>query len=98
MAVCARCAGIYVGFLAGLLATPVCRGFGGVRMPPARILAVLTSPLALDAAANLLGLWNTANLPRFLIGFVWGLVLPFYFLAGIGEIALRGLAIPPPKK
>jgi uncharacterized membrane protein len=98
LAVCARCFGIYAGFLAGMIAYPFLRGFDSIRPPGAVILIVLTFPLGIDGLANFLGVWNTPDALRFVIGAAWGSVLPFFLLAGLGELALRKLAFPPLKK
>jgi uncharacterized membrane protein len=98
LAVCARCFGIYAGFLGGMILYPFLRGFDAVRLPRMRSFLLASLPVGLDTAGNILGLWNTANLPRFLLGFAWGTSLPFYALTALGELALAKLAIPAPKK
>ena len=90
MAVCARCLGIYAGFLAGTVLYPIRRGFSAVRLPKTSLFMAVSAPIVLDTAANVLLLWNTPNLVRFSLGFLWGLILPYYFLTGLGELALRG--------
>ncbi|MDP2916017.1 MAG: DUF2085 domain-containing protein [Candidatus Aminicenantes bacterium] len=89
MAVCARCLGIYVGFLAGMVLYPIRRDFAGGRLPKTSLFLTVSAPIVLDAAANVLRLWDTPNLLRFFFGFLWGLILPFYFLTGLGELALQ---------
>jgi uncharacterized membrane protein len=98
LAVCSRCFGIYAGFLAGTVFYPFRRGFDSVRLPGWRSFLLVSLPLCLDAGANFLGLWNTSNLLRFLLGFAWGTILPFYVLTALGELALAKLAIPAAKK
>jgi uncharacterized membrane protein len=85
LAVCARCLGVYAGFLAGTAAYPFRRGFSSVRLPPRRVLIIGTTPIVLDTAANVFRLWNTGNVLRFAIGFAWGSILPFYFITGLAE-------------
>ena len=89
LAVCARCLGIYVGFLGGMFLYSIRRGFSGVRLPRIFFFLAVSTPIVLDTAANVLGLWATPNLVRFFLGFLWGLILPFYFLTGLGELALQ---------
>ena len=89
LAVCARCLGIYVGFLGGMVLYPIRRDFSGVRLPRTAFFLALSAPIVLDTAANGLGLWATSNLVRFFLGLLWGLILPFYFLTGLGELALE---------
>jgi uncharacterized membrane protein len=89
LAVCARCLGIYVGFFGGMVLYPIRRDFAGVRLPRTAFLLAVSAPIVFDTAANLLGLWGTPNLVRFFLGFLLGLILPFYFLTGLGELAFE---------
>jgi len=77
-AVCSRCAGLYWGGVAGLLAAILLLS-GGRRRPGPIWLMLFAIPTLLDAAAHWLGLPSLAALPRFLLalplGFVAGLVL-----------------------
>jgi uncharacterized membrane protein len=88
LAVCARCIGIYAGFLAGAAAYPRIRGFSRLRLPDTRLFLALSVPIAADAAGHVLRLWSLGNAPRFLTGLAWGTILPFYFMTGIGELVL----------
>jgi len=85
LAVCARCTGLYAGALAGLIGYPRFRGFAAVRLPDIRLLLLLATPIAADAAARWIGLWSSGNTVRFLTGFAAGSLLPYYFLTGVGE-------------
>ena len=88
LAVCARCFGIYAGFLAGAAAYPLIRGFSRPRLPDTRIFLALSAPIAIDAAAHLLRIWSLGQGPRFVTGLAWGTILPFYLMAGIGDLVL----------
>jgi uncharacterized membrane protein len=88
-AACARCMGIYSGFVLGTLLYPVLFGFRRPSPPPSRLFLLLTAPIGLDTMGNLLGLWQTAAALRFGLGIIWGLILPFYLLAGLCEIPWR---------
>lgn len=88
-AVCARCLGIYMGFLGGMVFYPLNRGLSRFRLPDKRLFFAVSVPIVLDTAANVLGIWNTSNAIRFAVGFLWGMILPFYFLTGIGELVLH---------
>lgn len=85
LAVCGRCLGIYVGFLAGLVLYPFVRGFSGAALPSLRLFMLLSLPIGLDFAGNFLGLWNSSNAARFSTGLLWGCLLPFYFVTGVAE-------------
>lgn len=89
MAVCARCFGIYSGFLAGTLIYPFINGFSFPSLPRIKTLVFVSVPIVLDTAANFLGMWTSSGWLRFLTGLVWGTVLPFYFLAGISDYFIR---------
>ena len=89
LAVCGRCTGIYVGFLAGMLAVPLLKAIGRTRPPTILPLIVWTFPLAADAAANFFGIWSSGIWLRFGVGFLWGTILPFYLLAGLNSLFLR---------
>src|SRR5512136_1270627 len=78
LAVCGRCLGIYAGFAAGLLLYPFIRGFRTVRLPRPLTFLLSVLPLAVDGAAGVLGLWKSPIGVRFVTGFIWGVVLPFY--------------------
>lgn len=85
LAVCSRCLGIYAGFLGGTLLYPFVRGVVTVRLPKLKTFILLTLPIASDTAGNVLSLWRTSDWGRFLVGFLWGSLLPFYFITGIAD-------------
>jgi len=91
LAVCARCLGIYFGFLAGMVLYPFVRGFSTVRLPKARVFLAFTAPIVVDTVANFFHLWETSNVLRLSLGFLWGSLLPFYFMTGLAELALKGI-------
>jgi uncharacterized membrane protein len=45
--------------------------------------------VALDFIGNLLSLWRSSNGLRFSTGFIWGAVLPFYFIPGMVDFLLK---------
>lgn len=83
MAVCARCAGLYLGGVLGLLWTTV-------RVQPTRPrplwLAVVAAPSALDFAAGLLGLPSLDNWARFAVALPLGLLAGLYLGDALVEI------------
>jgi uncharacterized membrane protein len=89
LSVCARCFGIYIGFFLGTLVFPLTKNFSAPVLPKSKILILLSIPIAVDAAGNLLGIWTSSNAVRFLTGIVWGLILPFYFLVGLLDYILH---------
>lgn len=88
LAVCGRCFGIYSGFFIGALFYPFLKGLSNTTLPRAKTFIFLSLPIVLDTFGNFLRLWITPNIPRFIIGFLWGLILPFYFIPGIIELFL----------
>lgn len=89
LAVCARCLGIYVGFLLGTVIFPLIKGFSVPSLPQAKMIILVSVPIVIDAAGNILGVWSSSNWVRFGTGTLWGIILPFYFLAGISDYFLR---------
>ncbi len=88
LAVCSRCLGIYVGCLVGIGFYPIFRGFDRVRLPQTTLFLSLSLPIVIDTSGNFIGLWNTPDGVRFVTGFLWGPVLPFYFISGIADLFL----------
>jgi uncharacterized membrane protein len=86
LAVCGRCLGIYVGFLAGLAVYPVVRGFSKPTLPRVRIIGLACVPAGLDVLAGALGLWASPIGFRFATGFLCGTPLPFYFMSGVVDV------------
>jgi len=89
LAVFTRCLGIYAGFLAGTLVYPVIRGFSAPPLPRVKILVCFSAPIVVDTAGNFLSIWSSSGEARFLTGFFWGIILPFYVLAGVTDCILR---------
>jgi uncharacterized membrane protein len=89
MAVCARCFGIYSGFLLGTMFFPLIKGFSAPSLPPAKAIIAVSVPMVIDAAGNFLGVWASSNPVRLATGVLWGIALPFYFIAGISDYILR---------
>jgi uncharacterized membrane protein len=84
LAVCARCLGIYFGFLGGMVLYPFVRGFSDISLPKVKTLIFLSVPIVIDAMGNYF-LWMSPSWLRFLLGVIWGLMLPFYFITGIAD-------------
>jgi len=86
LAVCARCLGIYFGFFGGTILLPVFHGLSSGILPRAKVLILFSMPMVIDAAANLVSLWDSPNWLRLATGLIWGSILPFYFIPGIIDI------------
>jgi hypothetical protein len=43
--------------------------------------------MGLDVIGNILNLWISSGIIRFLTGFIFGLLLPFYLIPGIMDLA-----------
>lgn len=88
LAVCARCTGIYLGFLIGLGLYPFLRGWQRLSLPSSRVFYLVSAPILLDTTANFLRLWQTANGARLASGVIWGTILPFYFITGVADLVI----------
>jgi uncharacterized membrane protein len=88
LAVCARCLGIYLGFLAGTIAEPWVRSPNSA-LPGLRTFLVFTLPIGLDTLGNMLGIWHTPSVVRLTLGLGWGVLLPRYWVTGLTEALLR---------
>lgn len=89
LAVCGRCLGIYFGTLGGTILYPFLKGFSSLNLPKVRTLILISLPVVIDTLGNFFRLWMTSNWLRFLTGFLWGLILPFYFIIGLNDVFLR---------
>ena len=86
---CARCLGIYAGFLAGLALYPLLRRPDSRALPKARLVVLAALPMGLDFLAGITGVWPSPPVFRLATGIVWGAVLPAYFVPGIAEALFR---------
>ncbi len=89
LAVCTRCLGIYSGGFLGVLLYPVFRGFRRLELPSTKLFFFLSAPIFVDTLANFVHWWNTPPLARFFTGFIWGPILPFYFITGMASLFLK---------
>ena len=86
LAVCARCLGVYSGFLLGICLYPILKGFSSLNLPKNKVFIWLSLPIAVDTAGNLFMLWETSDWLRFGFGVVWGSIFPFYLIPGLADI------------
>ncbi len=89
LAVCARCLGIYLGFLIGLLICPLWRSLFLLTLPGKKIFVAFSLPVLIDVLGNFLHFWESSKLIRCSLGFIWGILLPFYFIKGLAEVFLE---------
>lgn len=89
LGVCARCLGIYIGFLGGTGLYPFFNKFSNLTLPKTRIFILMSLPVVIDTAGNFFRIWMTSNWPRFATGFIWGIILPFYFIIGLTDYLAR---------
>lgn len=87
LGVCARCAGLYAGFAAGVMLYPLARPLR-VRHTPARAwLFAAAVPTALDFSLGLLGVWENTHLSRSLTGALLGAVAALYVVPGLLDLS-----------
>ncbi len=89
LAVCGRCLGIYAGFFLGSICYPLIGDFLSARLPRRALLIAMSIPIVLDTVGNMLRVWSSPNVIRFLMGLSWGAVLPFYFIPAVASIKWR---------
>jgi uncharacterized membrane protein len=83
LAVCHRCAGIYLGlFLGSLLNHPWMHRSHAARR---RWVLAATTPLVLDALLPFIGLWDNTGISRFATGLCFGIPIASLLVRGIAE-------------
>lgn len=100
LAVCARCAGLYAGLLAGLVAYPLLRRPLARTDAPARgWLLAAALPTSVDFALGVSGLWENTHWSRFSTALLPGAAAAFYVVPGVVDLgaryAARRAAAPP---
>ena len=90
LAVCARCAGLYAGFAAGLLLYPLARPLGARHAPERAWLFAAAVPTALDFSLGLFGVWENTHLSRSLTGALLGAAAVFFVLPGLVDLSQMG--------
>ena len=86
LAVCARCAGIYAGFVSATLVYPLLRDVRSREMPGRVWLLAAMLPLAVDFSLGFFGLWENTHVSRFATGALAGAVAVFYVLPGAFDL------------
>ncbi|HKE60211.1 MAG TPA: DUF2085 domain-containing protein, partial [Pyrinomonadaceae bacterium] len=90
-AVCARCTGLYFGFLLAVLFYPLVRPLRTTQAPSRRWLFIAAVPMALDVGLNALGVLENTHSSRFVTGLILSVTAVFYILPGVAELSLRGV-------
>ena len=90
LAVCARCAGLYAGAAAGVLAYPLLRRpLARTDAPPRAWLLLAVLPTTVDLLLGVTGLWENTHLSRFLTALLAGAAAAFYVVPGCVELGGR---------
>ena len=87
LAVCARCFGIYIGYLAGLIVYPFARPLTQTELPRRSWLFAALAPIAIDFAGGYLGIIENTLASRALTGLIAGAAVAFYTLPGLVSLA-----------
>jgi uncharacterized membrane protein len=86
MAVCARCFGVYAGFLAAALLYPLILPVDNRKTPSKWLLLLAVAPMGFDGGVQLLTAYESNNLLRLITGAVCGGSLTFYILPVYNEL------------
>lgn len=92
LAVCARCSGIYVGYLSLLLVYPLVRSVRKTETPARIWLLLGVLPVAVDFLLGITGIWQNTVWSRAVTGFIAGAVCVFYTLPGLVGLAETAFA------
>jgi len=94
LAVCARCTGLYLGGVAGLVAAV---GFlaGARRCPRPFWLAAALAPTVVDGLLPWLGLPQLPVLPRLLLALPAGATAAWFLAVGVADLAASTVEPPP---
>jgi len=89
LAVCARCLGVYGGFLLGACLYLLLRDLRSRSLPRKEVLIAISLPIVIDTAGNVLQLWTTTAWIRFFTGILWGSILPSFLIPGLTDMVLN---------
>ena len=87
LAVCARCFGLYAGALAGALLYPLTRPLTRRDLPARGWLIAAGVPTLIDFALGFFHVWENTHASRFLTASLLGVVVAFYFVPGVVDLA-----------
>lgn len=87
LAVCARCIGIYSGYVLAMIAYPAVRSVARTDTPPRIWLILGLAPAGIDFFAGYIGVVNNTGTSRFITGLIAGAAGAFYTLPGLVAMA-----------
>jgi len=82
LGVCARCTGIYAGFLLGISIYPFLRAIENPSLPARRWLVLSVIPMIIDFGGGLIGLFDNTHLSRAVTGAIAGFGAAYYIIPG----------------
>jgi uncharacterized membrane protein len=88
LAVCARCTGLYVGFMSAVVFYPLMTSLKRTYTPERKWLFIAAAPLAIDFGLGFVGLWENNHASRFLTGALLGAVSVFFIMPGLVQLSL----------
>ena len=86
LAVCARCTGLYVGALAGVIAYPLVRPLARTDAPRREWLILAAIPTTIDFALGFFHVWENTHWSRFSTALLLGAAAAFYVVPGLVEV------------
>ena len=89
LAVCARCLGIYAGYIVGLILYPLARSLSRADAPPRSWLIPAIAPVAIDFAGGYIGLFENTLASRSITGLIAGAAGAFYTLPGLISLTAK---------
>jgi uncharacterized membrane protein len=87
LAVCARCAGIYAGFVLSLVLYPLVRDVRRTDAPPRAWLVAAVLPTTVDFLINFVTPWHNTHWSRALTGALLGAGAVFFVVPGLVDLA-----------
>jgi uncharacterized membrane protein len=94
LAVCARCFGLYVGALAGLVAYPTVRPLTRTDAPRREWLIIAAVPTTVDFALGFFHVWENTHWSRFSTALLLGAASAFYIVPGLMDVTLAWFRRP----
>lgn len=80
LAVCARCTGIYLGLLFGVLSYPIFKRISNYDRPPIWILILSAVPMFIDFSLGFLHIIENTHLSRSITGSIFGFAVAYFII------------------